>query len=125
MLTVNIQGGGNLVPECARYFILASTDSTLSMILCALGGCLLWTIAADPLSSVFWLGLTNERYWPDIRGQKESGDGIFILSLPPFQVSTGWLHSSTKYLQLLSGSICSPQVLGAAVIGPRVSTFFC
>lgn len=85
--------------------MFAFIDSTLSMIFYALGGCLLRPMAADPLSSFFWVGLSNEGYWPDITGQKESGVGVFILSLPPFQVSMGWLHSSTKDLHLLLGSI--------------------
>lgn len=37
------------VPECTRAFIFASTDSILSVMLCALGSCLAWPIARDPL----------------------------------------------------------------------------
>lgn len=52
--------------------------------------------------------------------QKEGGAEICILSLSPFQVSMGWLYSSTKDLQLLLGGTCSLWVLVVAVPGPGV-----
>lgn len=52
--------------------------------------------------------------------QKKSDTEIYILSLSPFQVSMGWLFSSTKGLQFLSGGTCSLRVLVVAVPDPGV-----
>lgn len=67
-----------------------------SFLICASGGQPARTASVGPLSSGSQLNLSNRRHRKEVRGLEEDGVRELFHTSLPFQVTAGWLHTSTE-----------------------------